>query len=262
MSKARFFRFCYPSNQPQGRPRYPHQLRDGDAAVELMPALASLGFEYGGVFINWRRSPAEDTSRSDFEALHLTESDILLLTTRPPIDDKARAIHPLRKSGTALEKDIFSMLGQKCLKTCSRKEIVLQESLAQLLPDAYQDRSAITYEVMGQEASYKNVEGGELRQRYAAWSAETSSGYMIHLPLGADRPRLLTIFSLSGTMTLLWAYRLGKLRDVLDRALSVPSFTLGEMVRTGPIPSEKGWPQATFDFCLNWELKIVGPCKL
>ncbi len=264
MSKQRFVRFCYLSSDSRhkGR-RYQHQLRDGDAAVELMPAFASLGYEYGGVFINWPKPdfPAVDTSIADFGKLQLGESDILLLTTRPPIDDDEGGWKPLCKSDSALEAEIFDAL-EPCLHHCSRKEISLQKSVGRNLKEGYQNRSNIEFEVIGQQASYKWVyEGGA--KTYEPWSEKMSAGYIIHVPLKKRRTRLLVIFGMSGTLTLLWAYRLSKLRGVLKQSLSEPSFTQVEMVRTVPIPYEKhATKPATFEFCDGWDLKVVGKCKL
>jgi len=270
MAKRRVVRFCYPSNESHGRNRYSHQLRDGDAVIELMPALESLGCEYEGVFINWPCPPTEDKSLSDFDILNLNESDILLLTTRPPIDDRVHDLRPLRKSGTALEMEIFKVLEQRCFKCCSRKEVSLRESVGRRLSTEYRNRSVIAFEVKGQDAGYRGVYGGERQQRYEPWTEQMSAGYIVHVPLGEKGPRLLAVFGMSGTMTLLWAYRLNKLRDVLEKALSGPSFTMAEIVRPGPIPSERSDSKAEkdaarpvdFGFCLNWDLKIIGHCGL
>lgn len=264
MSKHRLIRFCYLSNEPHGRHRYPHQLRDGDAAIEILPALQALGFEYDGIFINWPGLPtAADTSLRDFESLGLDESDVLLLTTRPPIDDKVRDMRPLRKSRTALEDEIFEVLRQKCFRCCSRKEIGLCESASRHLAEPYRDRSVITFEVKGQEAAYKGVYGGDGKNGYVPWNEQMSAGYIVHVPLGEKRPRLLAIFGMSGTMTLLWAHRLSKLQHIIEEALMGPSLTIAEMVRTGPIPSEPDETKTVdLSFCLKWDLKVIGHCKL
>jgi len=268
MAKKRFVRFCYLSNESHGRERYPHMLRDESAVVELMPALGFLGFEYGGIFINWPiclpdGTPIEDTSVSDFDAINLGESDLLLLTTRPPINDKPLSRKPLRKSGSALERQLFDALKKQYFEHCSRDEISLHESIGQTLKDEYQNRSTIGYEVKGQHAGYMDVSGGERKQKYEPWTQDMTSGFIIHDRLGNKRRPFLVIFGMSGTMTLLLAHYLGKNPDILDQALLKPSFTMIEVVRTGPILCEKD-PMRPFnlDFCLKWNWNLIGQCEL
>src|SRR5438552_13073115 len=96
-------RFCYLSSDD--RRRLPHQLRDGDAALELFETLKWLKFDYDGVFINWPfGTNIPDTSMSDFKSLGMNESDLLLLTTRPPLTDTCKNKKPLIRSGTELER--------------------------------------------------------------------------------------------------------------------------------------------------------------
>ena len=264
MSKQRVVRFCYLSSDSRhkGR-RYQHQLRDGDAAIELMPILASLGYEYGGVFINWPKPepPAIDTSIADFEKLQLGESDIVLLTTRPPMDDDEDGWKSHCASNSELERDVFAAL-EKCVHYCSRKEVELQKSIGRNLQEGYQNRLHIEFEVVGQQASYTGIYHGKAKN-YEPWTENMSAGYLIHVPLGPSKPRLLAVFGMSGTMTLLWTYLLSKHHEVLQQALTAPSFTMAEMVRTSPIPHEKDTMKPfNFNFCDEWDLKIIGQCKL
>src|SRR5215467_14386514 len=115
----RFVRFCYLSNNPSDRRLLPHQLRDGDAVVEVFEALRQLGFEYGGTFINWPYPHGvTDTSVNDLGQFGLGESDLLLLTTRLPLHDDGKK--PLRKSRTELEAKMVRAFELLCFGRCSR----------------------------------------------------------------------------------------------------------------------------------------------
>src|ERR1700688_1041823 len=118
----KFVRFCYLSNNPGDRRLLPHQLRDGDAVVEVFDALRRSGFEYGGSFINWPYPHGvNDTSVEDLSQFALRESDLLLLTTRPPLQDGGKK--PLRKSRSELEGKLFRAVEHFCLERCSRANV-------------------------------------------------------------------------------------------------------------------------------------------
>ena len=87
-----------------------------------------------------------------------------------------------------------------------------------------------------------------------------SAGYVVHVPLAKGLPRLLAVFGMSGTMTLLWSYVLGaRRRDLLKWAVEQPSemrFAMVEITTSAPIPQRP----ATLDECLRemgWSEEII-----
>jgi len=76
-SIMKFVRCCYLSTDDKRR--FPHQLRDGDAALQLFEALKEARCEHGDLFINWPcETGTTDTSIADFNQLGMKENDILL----------------------------------------------------------------------------------------------------------------------------------------------------------------------------------------
>jgi hypothetical protein len=62
-----------------------HQLRDGDAALELVDVLRERGYRYGGLLLNYPGKPATAPRQvsATFKA-----TDLLVLTSRPPMHDE------------------------------------------------------------------------------------------------------------------------------------------------------------------------------
>lgn len=274
----RYIRWCYLS--ADDRRRFPHQLRDGDAALELFETLNRLKFNYGGVFINWPFPKGVlDTSMADLESLGMNESDILLLTTRPPINDDGKKT--LRGSSTGLERKIFGVLVEKCFKECSRTTIAVHPHIGNCFLEGYENRSDVEYfaiRLKDPEHGQSKVEGKKLEQLIGDASYKElgglggqllskkemmrkSAGYIVHLPLGPDMPRLLAVFGLSGTMTLLFAYCLGsdEYHSLFEKILKDPGrgfFVMFEISTKASIPERP----ATFDSCLKemgWDMKII-----
>lgn len=273
----RFVRFCYLSHD--NKRRFPHQLRDGDAALELFETLKELKFNYGGVLINWPfPDGVPDTSMERLKSLDVNKSDILLLTTRPPLHDKDPEKKKLRESGEELERKIFTELFNKCFQECSRTTITVRRHIK--FSPGYENRMDVEYfasrrkdpgqalseaknedeELVG-DASYHKLGGEGGKQLSKEEMERRSAGYIVHLPLGEGLPRLLAVFGLSGTLTLLWAYWLGKKENLwlLEKVLKNPEqgyFVMAEITTTSPIPQRP----LTFESCLlemGWEVKII-----
>jgi len=275
----KFVRFCYLSSDD--RRRFPHQIRDGDAALELFESLRLLKFEHGGILINWPFTDGIiDTSMTDFVSLNMGESDVLLLTTRPPLDDREEK-KPLRPSGTELERKIFAVLREKCFAECSRSTVAVHPHIRTHFLANYKNRSEVKYyatrlksrgevedeELIG-DASYKELCGRDGTVLSETDMKRRSAGYVVHLPLGRGMPRLLAVFGLSGTMTFLWSYVLSKTYNhLLDWVLEYPKegslnhgrFIMAEITTTASIPQRP----PTLDACLRdmgWSDEIIAQC--
>jgi hypothetical protein len=224
-----------------------------------MPKICSLGgFVYEGpdrIFLNHRPTETGDPSRRQFEALGLGERDILLLTTRPPLND--HGIRPLRSSGSEVESIIFDALKKSCFHHCSRGNIHLRHELARGLSAGFRGRSEIEFsQYIDPESlstgTYRALHG-EKEAVSVPWNEMMTAGYLLNVPLGAGLPSLLAIFSLSGTTSLAFAHLLLKNADVLREALQSPSFTMAE-IQSKPI---LGHP-VDFSFCDSWDMRVIG----
>src|SRR2546428_9791180 len=117
MSPKRIFRFAYHTSQSSDLRFRIHQLRDGDAFVQLSTALYSKGYEYGGLLLNLPSD--EPTKAPQVDVSSLTSSDLVVLNTRPPIDDvEAEIKRPVRVSYTKLEDLIFAALKPRYFEWC------------------------------------------------------------------------------------------------------------------------------------------------
>jgi len=264
----RIVRFVYLSPyRPRTRPK-PHWQRDESPAFELILALcAQGGFAYGGadrLFINSPRPEQEDSSVEDLRALGLCERDILLLTTRPPLDDsKEEEVKPLRESNSKLEQQlIFPALGESCISYCSRGNVVLNQTAVRSLKPGFHGRSDIVFSRRGDPdtlstGTYTGVHGIAEHPvvPVAPWDEMSTAGYLVHMPLGPGLPSLFAVFGMSGTTTLALAYLLTKNAaglEVLTRALQAPSFTMVE-IQTAPIAGDL----IGYGFCDSWDMRVI-----
>jgi hypothetical protein len=129
MPKRRFFRFSYYTPETKaGRGLRLHQLRDGDAFIELAAVLHEYGHEYGKLILNFPAPSAAPTTPVDTS--FLTASDLLVLTTRPPLHDAVRHLkHPIRRSHTSLEDCVLTAFAAY-FEVCARDQVKLAGPLA------------------------------------------------------------------------------------------------------------------------------------
>lgn len=209
MSPKRIFRIAYHSSQ-RSDPRFRiHQLRDGDAFAQLSMVLYSRGYdEYGGLLLNL---PSESKVEAPpVDGSFLTSSDLVVLNTRPPINDKsAHNRHRVRCSYTELEDKIFAALRPGYLKKCARSEIILPEVIAKQLHGDFRNKAFIQFH-SSQDSSYMRYRGYDDE----FWSKppvdeKRTAVYLIQLPaIWPGGPGLLAAFGMAGAETLVWNYLL------------------------------------------------------
>src|SRR5438270_9800584 len=106
MPHERIFRLAYHTSLGKRSRFRIHQLRDGDAFAELSATLYPRGYQYGGLLLNLPSEKPPEPIPVDVS--FLTSSDLVVLTTRPPIDDEEEGDkHYVRRSYTKFEQDIF-----------------------------------------------------------------------------------------------------------------------------------------------------------
>lgn len=219
MSTRRVYHMAYAGPldevKPHGVRTGLHRLRDGHPAIELLSLLLSEPhrYQYGATLLNFppgafRSEPADRGSWPS----GLAEHDLVLLTTRPPLDDDRGQLRIVDRSESPLEDSVLTAL-QGFFQRCARDTVVLDRAVVKRLPDdEARNRAAISFRVQdrtpgGSGCVYRR---GQNVSAMAPLTDDTAAGYLAYVPHiqrpdGAPGPGLLLAFSLSGTMNLLWS---------------------------------------------------------
>jgi len=250
MIQRRCFRFAYHMPVRRGRQMYPFQMRDGDAALFLSHALAERGFRFHGPLFNF---PAAGPDPVPVDESFFRETDLILLSTRPPIDDCSVEGRPrMSRSFTTLEDKLFQTVTQ-WLARCARTEILLTDDAARVSPEIAARQSMIFHRNCdARYQSYGSPVTGEWRHFKTTPLTATFLLYAEHAWPGG--PALLTAFGMGGTDTLVWCYLLA---TRFANLLCTTPFAMAEM-RTGV------WPERpeSMSFADSWEVTVLGAAKL
>lgn len=229
--KPRLFWFAQPAPPSvlrRGRPDVPatlmdsmHMLRDGGSVLFISQILKDK-YEFGDVLLNlatdvFNMEPADPILLDKF-----CSRDLILMTTRPPIDDdKTYDRRLIYRTGSPLEVILLDTLSEIFLHS-ARQYIILADRVVDQIRKG-QDRSyrAVRFHVHSNaficdKANCRNPI--DLRARGS--QEEATIGYLVYLPhiRGRDGgPGLLLAFGLNGTATLLFAHLLySKFRHVVQ----------------------------------------------
>jgi hypothetical protein len=251
MDRSTYFRFAYAMPCHKDRELRPHQLRDTDSGLFLSEALVKSGYRYGGPIINY---PSSGPDLRPFDDRFLGETDLILLTTRPPMTDlEVGDRKSIRRSFTTLEDKVFKAL-QTRFKSCARSEIVLQDATARI-SDEIAKRQSVVFRQNG-GAAYQHHGSpytGEWRRFKRA--QPLTAVFLVFIPHAwRGGPALLAAFGMGGTETLVWCYQLA---TRFSHLLFTKSFVMGEM-RTGRLHE----PSTLKDFADSWETTILGAERL
>jgi hypothetical protein len=250
MAKRHFFRFSYYTPEARaGRGLRLHQLRDGDAFIELAAVLHKRGYEYGGLILNY--PAASSTQTTTVDTSFLTASDLLVLTTRPPLHDAVRQLkNPILRSYTSLEQRVLAAF-DAYFEVCARDQIKLAGPLAKKLAADVADRSVIEF-TQHRGARYSRLRKYEDFEKWHQGPPERTSAYLIYTPpLWQDGPPLLATFSIGGPESLLWAYLL-RTRFQAYVALEAPRFVMAEIHL-----QERPSPLHTLAFADHWQVDVL-----
>ncbi len=107
----------------------PSKIRDGAAFSEISAPLAKLGYEYGNILFNSPIDPKKDKKLGPEHFKFIKLDDLLVLTTRPPLDDGAHGDKKyLARSFTHLEDQVF-LECRKYLAVCARSHVQLSSAV-------------------------------------------------------------------------------------------------------------------------------------
>ncbi len=244
MTERRVHRFCYSFGGKPDRLPDLHWLRDGDAFLELNDVLVSHGWKYSGLLLNLPLPEYPDVSEAFLSTLG--PADLLVLTTRPPLnDERGESRLTVQPGDTAVEWEIHKALAY-CLEHCDRKCIRLAKPLADQLPADFADRADMLFrqyrprKSQGADpregmAAYKKLRGPKDGDRHDPPEPERTAVFVIRTRLWDGGPWILSAFAMSGNVALIWAHLLRtRYQDLLlgDK----PLFFLGELILGGMPP--------------------------
>ncbi len=256
MSNIKFYRFSY----LHGKKPLLHHQRDGESFIELMPLLIGKGFEYGGLIPNLALE--EGNKFEPLDTSFFRKGDLIVMTTRPPLDDKEEGPHlVIRRGGTALENKIFHAL-REYLSVCSRRQVSLHTSFIDKFLAGYDDRSSITFTGHGKITRYFNVARYQAtvdaKKRVKQWrqkDGRRTAVYLIYIgEAWKGGPDLMVSFGMTGACNLIWAYLI---RTRFPQFLNSYRIVAAEIL-IGDIPSLP----ADLSFVEGWDVKILLDYKL
>ncbi len=238
------YHFSYPESPSQGRPRL-HDLRDGDAFAELMAPLYDHQFRYGGLLFNFP-DPTHTLRPQDFDP-----SDLIVLSTRPPLNDDEFDRKYIRRSGTPMESAILNAV-HRYFDVCRRSRITLAKALAPQLK--FLNRGEINF-TMHQGAYYRRhrtpyiSNREEHRWQYMEEGEVKTAAFLLLTKLTEAGPTLLTAFGMDGNSTLIWCYLL---RTKYPDLLRSERFVMAE-ITAAPLPQRPH----NLSFADDWQVDFL-----
>ncbi len=234
-STNRLFQVAYPCTTKKEVDPDIFQLRDGFAFPKLHQRLYDLGYEYDSPisFYPYRGKESDEEFRKAENFAFLRPTDLLVLTTRPPMDDQeTQDRKQIPASHNDLEDAIFADL-RAYFAHCSRSSV----SLSKELVDHYCATHGTSLKNVCARFSFRQTHGahvtsvGTLAEGEFAVPAPSGSyksvAFFVHLPSIRNYGcRFISSFGISGNDTLAWS------RIVATRYpewLEQPCFVVAEM---------------------------------
>jgi hypothetical protein len=219
--------------------------------MQLMQALAALGYRFEGPIINY---PSEGPGIIRTDHGSLRETDLILLTTRPPMNDcELGDRRIIRRSFTDLEEKLFSGPLGAAFERCSRSEILLSHAAAAVSAGIAMRQSMVFRQHGG--AAYQSYGSPITRKWYRFEKQDALTAvfllYVEHAWPGG--PAFLAAFGVGAKETLVWCHQLARR---FQHLLCTTPFAMGEM-RTGTLPK----PPESLSFADSWEINLVGVAK-
>jgi hypothetical protein len=198
-----------------------HKTRDGLALAELSPLLFRAGYTYGGTILNvpmkTQRSLVAE-GRLKETRLKVESTDVVLLATRPALDDDEEQERPLLPSGCAVESAAFAAL-RRFFATCDRAEVILASEV--VLEERNEYLRAVHFrQNQGGRIRFFDTPTGEIEPT----DPQLTVGYLVGVPnVSPTGARLAVVFGMGGTETL-WLCHLFRTRlaDEFHQTLTTP----------------------------------------
>ncbi|MGC3969519.1 MAG: hypothetical protein QM775_19820 [Pirellulales bacterium] len=193
MSIRKFDWFSWLSATKRNHRQCPHKIRDGAAFAEILALLYQGGYEYRELQLN--------VADCDKSCLIKGNVDLLVMVTRPPLDEGGRKL--IQRSKSNLETKIIEAI-RPFFEICSRDQVMLDTCTKRLLNDEFRDHALITFYKYGDWSWYRQLLG--MSKDLDDQTKPRTAAYLAFVPEGAaGLPPLLVIFGMGGNDTLLWA---------------------------------------------------------
>lgn len=234
---GRVFRLTYSNSRPDDDPKL-FQCRDAMAFCELGAVLAKSGYEYESAIYLY---PDDERGLAEFPAFQ--PSDMLVLTTRPPLHDRVGIIPPHRKvirgAKTELEVVLFELLSQY-FEYCTRKHVQLTRHGVGCLRVEQPEKWAHVelYEYSGAEILMHYV--GPEPVKPASERHSTIAFFLRANRLPKINCDFVASFGMDGYGTLIWNRII---RRRYPEWLAAPRFVMAELIYKKPIPSKPITPE-------------------
>ena len=235
-----------------------HWLRDVAAFAEIQAVMMESGYGAGRRLLNFKYdASAPEPARVDTHFLR--PEDLLVVVTRPPLNEIHGQRKPEYASRSSLETEICQTL-RHYFSVCSRRRVRLTETIAKQLPSQYADRADVRFNMhVGAfcsgyaglyDAEYKDVELPQRAPDEPRVDGITLA-YFVRLPrLYVGGPGLMVVFGMGGNETLIWAHLLrSRFREVLTGS----EFFMAE-IEEEPFPTT---PFTTLGFIDEWKVNPI-----
>lgn len=253
IGNPKFVRFGYHIVGRKDTPLQIQHLRDGATFSEISVILQNEGFTYGSTIFNWPLQENRKPGKS-IDTSFLKSNDLIVLTTRPPLDDaNAQNKKQIKKSDTQLERDIFENLRQ-FLKVCDREHVILTKQWADKLSPKFSDRAEIIFKQNGGADILGSKAYHDTRMLKKGKSKNKTMFYIINIPqLWDNGPGLFCSFGMRGQEALIGSYLLRtQYWDALNFSFDNPRMAMLE-ITLGKIPL---FPN-TLDFATDWNVDVL-----
>lgn len=179
------------------------QNRDVTASLELSHALLRLGFEYGGVLLNFPPPPGESGAPLLPVETSALPGDLVSTTSRPVlhVEEEQDTIKPMLPGGTDLERAIVAAWLPH-FRLLTRGYASLAADHRSALPPDYADRRHIEF-YLRHGAGYKQLS----RDRYRG-EPRTAAFLLRVRELWPGGPGYVGAFGMDGSTSLIWCYLL------------------------------------------------------
>ncbi len=254
MDVTHFHRFAYQLPTKNGRYQSLHNLRDGDAFIEISTVLHGRGLTNRGTLLNLPGKNLRDRSLPLMETFG--PMDLIVTTTRPPLNDKPDAVRKYLEPGnTALENLIHKELRHH-FSHCARPRVRLAPHLAKALPPEVADRADIRfYQYLakgklspGEYLMLRAHGAPKAHKKFPKWRTAV---YLVRTQAENNGPWLLCAFGMAGNESLIWAYLL-RTRYAHYLEEDGPLFVMGEL-HLQRLPKRP----FTLEFVQDWKVDIL-----
>lgn len=187
-----------------------HQVRDLVNFVELSNLLYKEGYMYEDSFLNYPNLSDKEAGLISFD-----ETDLMILTTRPPYSDKYQR-RKIYRTDHVYENQMLKQIGRNvCFISLSRQVMFLHKRLALKLKPGFENRASISFYIHRNKdnfsAGYKQISEFDwgMQRNWKNWKTiskkQRSSAFLIFHKAKDLLPRMLYVFGMGGEESLIFS---------------------------------------------------------